>query len=92
MNYKVPFGSDVDLKCSVTAFPNHTNTFWHKNRNDVITTITKDTEGVTGSTIDMPTLTIEFVTTHDAGSYTCFAENSIGIGSSRTILVSVIGG
>lgn len=48
--------------------------------------------GVTGSTNDRAVLTIEYVTTHDAGSYTCLAENSIGVGSSRSILLSVIGG
>ncbi|CAG2206441.1 unnamed protein product [Mytilus edulis] len=44
LNYKVPFGSSVDLNCTVTAFPNHTITFWHRNINDIITTITQDTE------------------------------------------------
>lgn len=90
--FKVPYGSLVSLNCTVTALPNHTRIYWKKHKNDIITTITQETEGISGSSIDSPTLIIKFVTLTDTGSYMCFAENSVGIGSSRSTLLTVTGG
>ncbi|CAG2212939.1 HMCN [Mytilus edulis] len=50
------------------------------------------TNGVRGSTVDMPSLTIMFVTSTDSGYYTCIAENIIGVGTSRASNLKVIAG
>ncbi|CAC5357736.1 HMCN [Mytilus coruscus] len=91
LTYTVSFGSAVSLDCTVTALPNYTRIYWQKLKNDIITTITEETAGVTGSTRERPFLTIVSVTISDAGSYTCFAENSVGVGSSRSTVLTVTG-
>lgn len=52
----------------------------------------EETVGISGCSIEVPSLTILNVTTSESGLYTCFARNDIGIGESKPIDVTVIGG
>lgn len=66
--------------------------YWQYKNNGVLTHIEAGTHGITGSTIEVPSLTIQTVTTSESGLYTCFATNDIGTGHSELINVTVVGG
>ncbi|CAG2242322.1 unnamed protein product [Mytilus edulis] len=66
--------------------------YWQFNNNGVITKIVKDTNGISGSSIETPSLTILEMTTSESGIYNCFARNDIGTGQSKPINVAVTGG
>lgn len=57
-----------------------------------ITNITAEYQGISGANLTDPSLTIEFVTTSDAGLYVCIAVNAIGIGKSSKCNVTIIAG
>ena len=70
-----------------------TSVQWERNVDGTITTITSttDTNKYSGSTTDTPSLTIASAAQSDAGTYTCFASNSVGTGQSTTTTLSVTG-
>jgi hypothetical protein len=49
-----------------------------------------NTNKYSGSTSSVPSLTIFNAASSDAGTYTCFASNSVGTGQSSTTQLSVI--
>ncbi|CAG2206440.1 unnamed protein product [Mytilus edulis] len=92
-NETVEYGSNVTLNCNVISSPTHTEVYWQKSSNGTITSLFDGLPGVLGVTLDNPSLTIEYITREDIGIYTCFAKNSLGIGSSNdTIDIDLIAG
>ncbi|CAG2214958.1 unnamed protein product [Mytilus edulis] len=85
------FGESYTMNCQVNANPNHTEIYWQHNSNGLIRIIKADTRGVRGVSLDDPKLTIDSVTTSDVGNYTCFAENIVGTGNSRSVSLKVVG-
>lgn len=91
--YSVIFGSKLSLHCEVTADPEHTLLYWERKNNGVITSIINfKALGTTGVTINSPSLTLEFPTFADKGTYTCFAANAIGTGQSQPTVLTILGG
>lgn len=88
----VQFGDTITFNCTIRSHPNFTKVYWEKINGDNVTTLTSGTNGVRGSTVDMPSLTIIFVTSTDSGDYSCNAENIIGVGTSRASKLKVIAG
>ncbi|XP_052080330.1 hemicentin-1-like isoform X6 [Mytilus californianus] len=92
--YIVMYGRSLTLECSVHTArqsPPVREIYWQYNNNGVLTTIVKDTDGISGSSIEVPSLTILDVTTSESGIYICFAKTNNGTGQSRPINVTVIG-
>ncbi|XP_063411625.1 hemicentin-1-like [Mytilus trossulus] len=90
--YSVIFGSKISIHCEVTAEPEHSLVYWEKKNNNVIATINSLAVGTTDMTLNVPSLTIQFPTFSDQGTYTCFSANAIGIGHSSPTILAVTGG
>lgn len=92
--YTVTTGQSVTLACTVTS-PNLqvTSVYWQRNSQGNINTIfsNTNTNKYSGSTASTPSLTIANADSSDAGSYTCFASNSAGTGSSTATTLTVSG-
>lgn len=86
------FGDTISINCTVRSHPNHTHVYWEKRNGDAVTTLTSETNGIRGSSIYMPSLTIMFATSTDTGSYTCNAENVIGVGISQASKLQINAG
>lgn len=91
-HYTAHFGENATIKCQVKSNPNHTFVYWEKTVGDTIIKMTSTTKGISGSTVENPSITIEHVTPTDSGLYTCHAENIVGISSSRSINIKVKAG
>ncbi|CAC5391231.1 unnamed protein product [Mytilus coruscus] len=92
--YVVNYGSSLTITSSVRATEVNpvSDIYWQYNNNGVITKISKETDGINGSTIEIPSLTILNVTSSESGTYTCYATNDIETGQSRPINVIITGG
>ncbi|XP_052061299.1 hemicentin-1-like isoform X6 [Mytilus californianus] len=92
-NYSVDFGQQVTLGCTVTANPSHTSVYWTRNKNGITTNINVANSGgkYSGSTVGSPSLTITNSNLDDQASYICNAQNSVGLGSSSTTVLTVSG-
>ncbi|XP_076112265.1 hemicentin-1-like isoform X5 [Mytilus galloprovincialis] len=92
-NYSVDFGQQVTLGCTVTANPAHTSVYWTKNKNGIVTNINVANSGgkYSGSTVGSPSLTITNSNLDDQASYICNAQNSVGLGSSSSTVLTVSG-
>lgn len=66
--------------------------YWERKRNGIISTINSQAIGTTGITPNTPSLTLQFSTFSDMGTYTCVAANAIGIRQSHTTIVTITGG
>jgi hypothetical protein len=86
--YSVTTDNSVTLVCSVTSNLLITSIEWQRNVGGTLTTITSNTNTNTnsGSTITTLSVTIFSAASSDAGTYICFASNSVGIGQSTTTL------
>ena len=94
--YTVDFAGTVILECSITSNPAHTLVYWKKVKNGMVTeidaaTINSDPR-LSGSTVNVPSLTITNTNVNDTAVYVCFASNSVGTGQSKQINLSVSGG
>ncbi|XP_069115359.1 hemicentin-1-like isoform X2 [Argopecten irradians] len=90
-SYSVSVGTTVTLSCSVSANPSYTNVFWQRNVGSGTQTVTIDNVNFSGSAVSSPSLTVITTDTGDAGTYTCFATNSVGTGQGSTISLAVTG-
>lgn len=91
---KVNFGDKITLGCLVNAFPQPTKIYWTKRNNDIspIVLINKEFPGISGSSIETPSLTIEYATPANKGYYSCFAENTAGVTESKPVNLIVLAG
>lgn len=92
--YTVQHASSVTLTCFVEVneeYPVY-YVYWEHNNAGVITKIDNGTKGMSGSTVETPSLTILFTTPSESGLYVCAATNSIGTGNTSPITLNVIGG
>jgi hypothetical protein len=86
LNYSVDFGNQITIGCSVSSNPPHTRVFWRKKRNGITTylNVANSNGKYSGFTINNPSLVINNAALDDQASYVCYAENSVGTGSSTT--------
>ncbi|CAC5364614.1 HMCN [Mytilus coruscus] len=91
--YEVNYGRSVTLRVAIQSNKENPvrEVFWKLNNNGVITTIDSETKRISGNSIENPSLTIQTVTTSEAGNFTCFGTHDRGTAISKTIVVQVIG-
>lgn len=89
--YTVNVDGSITLACQVTADPTHTQVYWQKVTGGNTQTITINGGKYTGSSVTVPALTISNAQFADAGTYYCFARNSVGTGSSTQVVLAVSG-
>ncbi|VDH95558.1 Hypothetical predicted protein [Mytilus galloprovincialis] len=92
-HYQVVYGSAVTLTTSIRS--NEINparkVFWQLYNKGVVMTIDSETKGVNGNNIANSSLTIQKVTTSEAGNFTCFVAHDMGIARSKSIVLEVVG-
>lgn len=86
------YGSVITINCTIDADPVASAVYWMKEAQNEIRKLETGLGGTRGMTLEQPSLTIEYTSVSDAGLYTCFARNSIGIGKSKSVNVTVYGG
>lgn len=82
----------ITLECTVYSNLPLTDVYWTKYANGMKTIISAGRSGITGSTLDVPSLTILNATLTDSGDYACVVKNGIGIGKSKISKLTVYGG
>ncbi|CAC5425483.1 unnamed protein product [Mytilus coruscus] len=92
-HYKVVYGSSVTLITSIRSNEKYParKVFWQLNNNGIVMTIDSETKGVYGNSIDNSSLTIQKVTSSEAGNFTCFVAHDMGIARGISIVLEVIG-
>ncbi|CAC5365722.1 HMCN [Mytilus coruscus] len=86
------YGDKVVIPCSIESDSTVTYVNWERTSNNVSVPIFNDDRGYQGSTPIKPSLTINFVTFDDAGTYICLAENAAGENISNPVTLIVDGG
>lgn len=88
------FGKEVTLRCIVNATPKITKIYWYKkiNSQSHVTFIYAGFPGMSGSTVETPSLTIKSGTPANNGTYSCVAENIVGITGSEPVILIVRAG
>lgn len=89
-SYFVNRGEDITLQCTVSSNGALQQVFWTKDINGDITVLEIGIR-YHGSSVINPSLTVSNVANADEGIYSCFASNSIGIGSSQPTILNVTG-
>ncbi|XP_052081096.1 hemicentin-1-like [Mytilus californianus] len=91
--YTAFYGKEITLKCIVFSNPLLTSVFWHKINNHGQVKLIKNGEpGTSGSSVQIPSLTIKFATPADEEIHFCLAENNAGLADSRPIKLNVHAG
>ncbi|XP_069133957.1 serine-rich adhesin for platelets-like isoform X31 [Argopecten irradians] len=91
-SYSVLTGSSVTLVCTVSGSPTHTSVQWLRVVNGVNQAVNIGTSGkYAGSTVSVPSLTINGAQSSDQGQYICTASNVVGTGQSSVTTLSVTG-
>lgn len=88
--YTVNLQEKITLECTALSNIALRDVFWVKEINDTTTTVVIGNR-FHGSSIINPSLTISDVGNNDEGHYTCYASNTIGIGSSLPTALNVTG-
>ncbi|CAC5384056.1 HMCN [Mytilus coruscus] len=90
--YQAAFGKLVEIKCQIRSlrFP-VLSVFWERHVNSGSSILHNGLSGISGASVDHPSLTIKYVSVADAGMYICCATNKIGIGKSIEANLTVIG-
>ncbi|VDI54451.1 hemicentin [Mytilus galloprovincialis] len=89
--YNGDYGQSVTLVCTVSANPAETRVYWQRLQNGQMNEVTLNSGKYTGSTVGQPSLTVSALDLNDEGFYQCFAENSVGTGSSDQTFLDVLG-
>ena len=78
----------VTLHCLITAGLPASIVYWKKYVNGILTNVTGTTSG---GTVSSPSLVFPSVDVTDSGTYSCFAQNSVGVSNSSLITLTVQG-
>lgn len=91
--YKVSFGESIEMKSKIRSarFP-VLSVFWERHVDGGLSILHSRLSGISGASVDNPSLTIEYVSIADAGTYICCARSKIGTGKSFETNLVVIGG
>ncbi|CAG2221471.1 HMCN [Mytilus edulis] len=86
------FGDSVTIECIVHAIPTPRNIYWKKRINNHTPTmsINKECPGISGSSIETPSLTINYATPVNERYYSCFVENAAGVTESKPVNLIVL--
>lgn len=76
-------GYTITITCSVkNTYPEVSNVYWQRYLHGSTTMIHSNSIGIKGVTVENPSLIIPYAMESMTGEYICFAENSVGTGSS----------
>ncbi|XP_052079356.1 hemicentin-2-like isoform X1 [Mytilus californianus] len=90
--YQAAFGKSVQMKCQIRSIRWPVlSVFWERHVSGGSSILHSGLSGILGASIDHPSLTINYVSVADAGTYKCCATNKIGIGKSIEAYLTVIG-
>ena len=90
-NYTVNHSESITLECIVVSSPQPTSVIWKQLIKGIYRSIIFSVD-YNGSTVAVPSLTINSVEKKHAGSYVCTAMNANGLGVSTPIYLVVNGG
>ena len=76
----------VTLHCLITAGLPSSIVYWKKYANGIFTNVPVITSG---GTVSFPSLVFPSVEVTDSGTYSCFAQNSVGVSNSSLITLTV---
>ncbi|CAC5364616.1 unnamed protein product [Mytilus coruscus] len=88
---KANYGDAVTLECIVNAAPKTFDIYWYKkiNGQNQFTYINEKFPGISGSSVETPSLTIDYATPANEGSYRCYARNEAGVTESKPVKLVV---
>lgn len=91
---KANYGEEVTLECIVSATPKPSKIYWYRtiNSQNHFTYINEKFPGISGSSVETPSLTIKYVTPANEGSYICYARNAAGVSKSKPVKLVVEAG
>ncbi|VDH94753.1 Hypothetical predicted protein [Mytilus galloprovincialis] len=93
LTYTAAIGDQVTIHCNIVSDSAGVNeVYWQTTSNNQLRLIYNGDIGYQGSTPTTPSLTINFASINDTGTYTCHATNDQGTGNSNTGNVTVTGG
>ena len=88
----VRYGGPVTIECTVKSGIPVKEVTWYRVQGDTRTPVVVDGRKYSGSTVRVPSLTINNANFQDEGTYVCTAENAAGVGSSPNGDIDVTGG
>ena len=92
-DYKCEAGQSVTLECAVSAVPDVNDVFWEVvDTNGQYVALDMYTERYKGSSVNMPSLTIQNTNVSDSGTYRCCASNDVGPSQGSTVSLQISGG
>lgn len=91
--YKCEAGKSVTLEFSVSADPEVNHAIWQKADSDgSFVALNIDETKYKGSSVKLPSLTIQNTIISDSGTYRCCASNDVGTSHSSTVSLLISGG
>lgn len=91
--YTVKYGKAITMECIIVSNLLITHVFWQRISDDgEMKRINSGTHGTSGGFVNRPSLTINFATPSDEGSYLCLVENAVGFGKSQSTKLTVVAG
>lgn len=91
-DYTAAFGNKVIIYCNIVSASPVNDVYWQRSSNNRLLIVYNGDVRYESSTSLKPSLTINFTTLHDAGTYTCHATNDVGTGNSNTGTLTITGG
>lgn len=92
LTYTAAIGDQVTIHCNIIADSAGVNgVYWQRISNNQLRLIYNGDIGYQGSTPTTPSLTINFASINDTGTYTCHATNDQGTGNSNTGTITITG-
>ncbi|XP_071176352.1 roundabout homolog 2-like [Mytilus edulis] len=91
--YIAAYGNQVVIYCNISsASPAVSEVYWQRSTDNQVLKIYNGDVGYQGSSPTIPSLTINFAATANAGTYICVARNEVGTSNSNTATLTIIGG